>query len=127
MGTVATAARRDDMKTFIGVLQRFESVSIKEFVDAVQYARRGLHKEPPMSLEDLKNRLDPSLGDDEAFKPILAELRKLSEDDFREVANTVLNVAFKSKKQGIDRLNKLHKAVRSRRSRRQVLGDRSAA
>ena len=55
MGTVATAARRDDMKTFIGVLQRFESVSIKEFVDAVQYARRGLHKEPPMSLEDLKN------------------------------------------------------------------------
>ena len=115
MGTISTANRRRDMQSFVDLLQRYESVSITKLVNAVQCTRRGRGKRPSMSLEDLKKNLDAALGDDEKFNRMLDEVRLLNDDDFEDVAKTVLRVAFKTKKQGIERLIRLHNSTRAHR------------
>lgn len=127
MSTIATASRRKDMQALIKLLQPNESVSIEHLVSAVQSARRGPKKRPTMSLDELKQTLDASLGDDQKFKPILAQLKLLSETDFAEVAKTALRVPFRNKKQGLERLTRLHKSTRAHRLKEQAAGDRSAA
>ena len=127
MVVVSTANRQQDMQALISLLRRHESASISEFVNAVQFARRGPDKRPPMSLDDLKQNLDASLGDDETFNKILADLRELNEEDFRDVAVIVLRVPFKSKKQGLERLIRLHKSTRAHRLKQAVMAGRSAA
>lgn len=80
-----------------------------------------------MSLEDLKKNLDAALGDDEKFNRMLDEVRLLNDDDFEDVAKTVLRVAFKTKKQGIERLIRLHNSTRAHRLKQVQTAGRSAA
>jgi len=127
MGTISTTNRRRDMQSFVALLRSHESASITELVYAVQCARRGLGKRPPMSLEDLKKNLDAALGDNEKFSRMLAELRLLDEDDFKDVAKTALRVDFKTKKQGIERLIRLHNSTRAHRLKQAETAGRSAA
>lgn len=66
-------------------------------------------------LNELKTQLDSSLGYDARFKPIIAQLKLLNEEDFAEVARAALEVPFKDKKAGLKRLNNLHKVTRTNR------------
>ncbi len=83
--------------------------------------------ESDLSIEYMKNNLDSSLGDNEKFNNILNNLRKLNDDDFEEIAKTALRVTFKSKKQGLERLIRLHNSTRADKLKKLAYAGKSAA
>ena len=122
---VGSADRKRDLRALIALLKANRSVSLRALETAVQCGRRGARR-PEMSIEELKANLDNSLGDEDRFARIIAELRLLSEDEFQEVAKTALRTPFKTKRQGMERLKRLHQATRSHRSKQSSTSSRSA-
>ena len=131
MDALATANRRKDLAALIGLLANYESANIHAFNKAVaQLRRHGTRRRPPMTpdaLDQMKAALEAALGDDDAFEKVLADIEELPEEQFADVAGTVLHAAFKGKKQGLSRLRNLHAATRTRRRRRAAEAGRSAA
>lgn len=113
--------RRNDCKALLEFLRKHESASISAISEALRPARRPASR-PIMSIKQLKEHLDPSLGDDQLFDLMVAQLKLLDENQFREVAETALELPFDNKKEGLARLKKLHKIARSNRAKERSAG-----
>ena len=111
-------------------LEKCESASIEQLVEAVQVLRRGKSDEDTMPVEyaAMAAKLKIALGDDGEFTPLFEQLSELDAAGVGHVTDTLMSSgSSSSKKRDLSRIRARHEALRALNAKRHAMAGRSAA